>query len=303
MNKQLKTNLLFIVPSFIWGSTWYAIKFQLGSVNPMLSVSYRFALAGLILILICIWRKKEMSFGIRTHFLFFLQGLLLFGINYWLVYEAEQYLTSGLIAVIFSIIVFTNAVFGAIFIKSKITLPLIIGGFLAIGGTILIFLTDVSLFLGKGLIFDAVLMSFGALIFASLGNVASAYNQQKKLPLLQSNAYSMLYGSVFIFLAALVLKTPITFEFHTKYLLSLTYLAIFGSVIAFSSYLEIIGRIGPAKASYAIVFTPVIAMIFSTIFESYSWQKTALIGMPVLILGNLIAMEKINLQKISARWK
>lgn len=303
MNERLKNSILFLVPTLIWGSTWYAIKFQLGDVNPIMSVAYRFVLASLILFIICLWRGENMQFGWNEHLLFFIQGLTLFGLNYWLVYEAEQYLTSGLVAVIFSIIVFSNAIFGAIILKSRITSPLIVGGTLAIAGTILIFQKEVNLLFSQGMIFKAVIMTVGALLFASAGNVVSAYNQQRKLPLLQTNAYSMLYGSVSIFIIGLIIGAPLNFDFHSGYIISLSYLAVFGSVVAFSSYLKIIGRVGPAKASYAIVFTPIIAMIFSTIFESYTWQKGALLGMPVLILGNLIAMDRINLKKIIARWK
>jgi drug/metabolite transporter (DMT)-like permease len=303
MKEQLKSFGLFFIPSIIWGSTWYAIKFQLTDVNPLLSVAYRFTMAGLILLVITLLKKKTLRFGWRVHLLFILQGLLLFGFDYWLVYEAEQYLTSGLIAVVFSIIVFSNAIFASLFLKSRITLPITIGGLLAIAGTMLIFKKEVTSLFVKDAVFGSLIMSFGALLLASLGNVLSAYNQQKKLPLLQVNAYSMLYGSVFLFTLGLFMGIPVRFDTTSSYLISLSYLAVFGSVVAFSTYLQLIGRVGPAKASYALVLVPVIAMIFSTFFESYEWQQSALAGMPILILGNLIAMEKINYKKLVSRWK
>jgi drug/metabolite transporter (DMT)-like permease len=303
MKEQIKSIALFFIPSLIWGSTWYAIKFQLSDVNPLLSVAYRFSLAGLVLFAICAARKENLRFGWKVHLLFVLQGILLFGLDYWLVYKAEQILTSGLIAVVFSIIVFTNALFGAIFLKSKITTPLIIGGFLAIAGTALIFKREVAALFTKDSVFSALVMSLGALLMASLGNVLSAYSQQRKLPLLQANAYSMVYGSIFVFILGLFTGVTVQFDTTKSYIISLAYLAVFGSVIAFSSYLKLIGRVGPAKASYALVLVPVIAMIFSTFFESYEWQQSALAGMPILVIGNLIAMEKIKFNKIVTRWK
>jgi drug/metabolite transporter (DMT)-like permease len=303
MNDRYKNISLFMVPSLIWGSTWYAIKFQLGEVNPLMSVAYRFALASFILIALCILKKQNMRYGWKIHSLFILQGVLLFGFNYCMVYEAEQYLTSGLIAVVFSIIVFTNAVFAAIFLKSKITLQIVIGGIMAVAGTALIFKKEVLFLFSQGTVFYALIMSLGSLILASVGNIVSAYAQRKELPLLQVNAYSMLYGSLSVFILGLVLGIPLKFDEQSSYILSLIYLAVFGSVLAFSAYLNIIGRIGPAKASYVLVFVPVIAMIFSTFFESYEWQQSALAGMPLLILGNLVAMEKIKLNKIIVRWK
>jgi drug/metabolite transporter (DMT)-like permease len=303
MNAKLQNGILFLIPSFIWGSTWYAIKFQLGKVDPLMSVSYRFFMAGAIMLLLCLALKKNMRFGFREHLLFMLQGFLLFGINYWLVYLAELHMTSGLIAVIFSLVVFTNAIFGALFIRARITWRIALGGILAIAGTALIFKKEVSMLFGEKVVLSAIIMSFASLLLASLGNVLSAYSQKKKLPLLQVNAFSMMYGALIVFFTGLILGIKINFETSYTYLMSLSYLAIFGSIIAFTSYLKIIGRIGPAKGSYALVFVPLIAMVFSTIFESYQWQMSALAGMPVLILGNMVAMDKIKPEKLFKRWK
>lgn len=304
MNSRIQNSILFLLPSFIWGSTWYAIKFQLGTVDPLMSVAYRFFLASGLLIAMCFVLKLNMVFSIKEHLLFILQGSLLFGFNYWLVYLAEQNVTSGLIAVIFSLVVFTNAIFGAVFIGAKITWKIAIGAFLAVSGTALMFRREVNLLFGTGVVVSAIIMGFASLIFASLGNVLSAYSQNKKnIPLMQANAYSMFYGALVIFIIGLGLGKKVIFGDGTAYWISLVYLAIFGSIVAFTSYLKIIGRIGPAKGSYALVFVPVIAMLFSTLFESYEWQKSALAGMPVLIMGNMIAMDKIKPEKIFKKWK
>jgi drug/metabolite transporter (DMT)-like permease len=303
MNERLKNSLLFFIPTLIWGSTWYVIKFQLGSVDPLMSVSYRFFLAGCILVFICLIFKHNMRFGFKDHLLFLLQGILLFGLNYWMVYMAELQLTSGLIAIIFSLVVITNAVFAKIFIRSKVTWKLVIGGLLAISGTAMIFEKEIGLLFGGGFVLSGIIMSFASLILASLGNVLSAHTQKKSIPLLQSNAYSMIYGALVLFIIGLIIGRKVNFEMEYPYILSLLYLSIFGSVIAFSSYLKIVGNIGPAKASYALVLVPLIAMIFSTIFESYEWQTSALFGMPVLIIGNMIAMDKLKPEKLFEKRK
>lgn len=303
MNARLQNALLFIIPSLIWGSTWYVIKFQLGSVDPLMSVAYRFFMAGSILAAFCLLFKHNMRFGYKVHLLFLLQGVLLFGVNYWLVYMAEQQLASGLIAVIFSLVVITNAIFGAVFIRSRITWKLVVGGFLAISGTALIFEKAIGLLFGGGLVLSAVIMSFASLILASLGNILSAYSQKKSIPLLQANAYSMMYGALAVFVIGLIIGRKVSFDMDYPYILSLSYLAIFGSVIAFSSYLKIVGTMGPAKASYALVIVPLIAMVFSTIFESFEWQISALFGMPVLIIGNMIAMDKLKPERLFIKWR
>jgi drug/metabolite transporter (DMT)-like permease len=260
-------------------------------------------MAGSILVLFCLLFKHNMRFRYKDHLLFLLQGILLFGVNYWLVYMAERQLTSGLIAVIFSLVVITNAVFGAIFIRSKITWKLVIGGIFAISGTALIFQKEVGLLFGGGFVLSAVIMSFTSLILASLGNILSAYSQKKTIPLLQANAYSMIYGALVVFIIGLIIGRKVSFEMDYPYIFSLFYLAIFGSVIAFSSYLKIVGSIGPAKASYALVLVPLIAMVFSTIFESYEWQTSALFGMPILIIGNMVAMDKLKPEILFKKWQ
>ena len=106
---------LYIITVLIWGSTWLAIKFQLGVVSPEISIAYRFGLAASILIVFSLIRRLPLRFDLRTHGFFALQGLLLFSLNYILVYFAEGYLTSGLVAIIFSVIIITNVIFGAIF--------------------------------------------------------------------------------------------------------------------------------------------------------------------------------------------
>jgi drug/metabolite transporter (DMT)-like permease len=268
-----------------------------------MSVSYRFLLAGIVLLGMCLFYKLELKFTRKAHLLFFIQGLTLFGFNYWLVYLAEQYLTSGFIAVIFSLIIFSNMIFSAIFIRSKITWQIVLGGIFAISGTFLIFRKEFIELIQQGVALEAILMSIGSLLLASLGNVLSAYNQKQQLPVIQTNTYGMLYGAGSMFIIGLIKNIPVNFELSIPYLSSLLYLAIFGSVIAFNTYLKLLGKIGPAKAAYILVIVPVIAMVISTFFESYVWKSTTIVGIMILILGNLIALDKIKPEKLIARWK
>ena len=99
----MNANIFFLYGStvIIWGTTWLAIKFQLGSVDPMVSVLYRFMAAALTLFLYCKLRGLRMRFSLKDHIFMALQGLVLFSVNYWLIYLAEVHVTSGLVAVIF----------------------------------------------------------------------------------------------------------------------------------------------------------------------------------------------------------
>ncbi len=140
----MKNVLFYLLTVLIWGSTWIGIKMQLGTIDPMVSVAYRFSLAALFLLCWCHFRNLSMRFSLTEHSFMALQGLLLFGFNYLLFYIAELYVTSGLAAVIFSTILLMNMVNGAIFLKSPIDGRVIIGGILGLSGIVLVFRPEIT---------------------------------------------------------------------------------------------------------------------------------------------------------------
>ncbi|MCY1723399.1 EamA family transporter [Prolixibacteraceae bacterium Z1-6] len=294
-----RQSILFAIPSLIWGSTWYVIKFQLGMVDPLLSVAYRFILAGIILILFCLATKRSLKFSFKEHFLAFLLGLCLFGINYWFVYQAETVLTSGVVAVVFSLIIFFNIFFNALLLKGKIKIDVIVAAILGVGGTALLFKNELNAFNLNSKDSLVFLICLGGLISASLGNILSAYKQKKKIPLIQSTALGMLYGGLSMFVMVLILGKPLVFDNSASYLTSLLYLAVFGSIIAFSTYLKLLGEIGPDRSIYIALITPAIALVISTIFEGYRWDVFALLGIVLLFSGNILAL-RFKSKKITA---
>jgi drug/metabolite transporter (DMT)-like permease len=262
----------------------------LGVVDPLLSVAYRFLLAGILLICFCLVTRKRMRFSAHEHFLFALLGLSLFGINYWFVYEAETILTSGVVAVIFSLIIFFNIFFNAILLKGKIKPDVIIAAILGVGGTALLFKNELNSFSLNTKDSIVFILCLGGLISASLGNILSAYKQKKKLPVIQTNAFGMLYGGIAMFALVLITGKPLVFETSTNYIFSLFYLAIFGSIIAFSTYLKLLGEIGPDRSIYIALITPAIALVISTFFEGYRWDIFAVLGILLLFSGNILAL-------------
>ncbi|MDN5201750.1 EamA family transporter [Fulvivirgaceae bacterium BMA10] len=284
--------ILFIVPALIWGSTWYVIKFQLGVVDPLVSVGYRFVIAGLLLLVYCYFFKYNLKFKIREHFQMGLQGLFLFGLNYWLVYESEMFLTSGLVAISFSTLIFMNIIFGAIILRYQIKKSIVLGATLGIIGTGFMFHPELEAYNFSDTNFIGLVMCLSGVVLASLGNITSAYNQRKKIPVIQNNAYGMLYGALMMFVIALVTGRPFTFDTSFSYLSSLVYLVIFGSIIAFGCYLTLIGKIGADKAAYVILVVPIVALIISTIFENYQWTIHSVTGTVLILAGNFLAMRK-----------
>ena len=284
--------ILYLVTVLIWGSTWLAIKFQLGVVSPELSIAYRFGLAAIILVLFSLGRRLPMGFSLRTHGFFALQGFLLFSLNYLLVYLAEGYLTSGLVAIIFSLIIVLNVIFGAVFLSNPIRLRVMVGAGLGLFGLAFVFWPELSALSLSSQKMLGMLLALLATISASLGNVVSARNQRDKLPVIQTNAYGMLYGAAFMLVFALIRGSGLEFDTSTGYILSLLYLAIFGSVIAFGAYLTLLGRIGLDRAAYVTVLFPVIALLLSTIFEDLSWGIFQVIGVLLILLGNVVVVTK-----------
>src|SRR5579864_6564490 len=130
----------------IWGSTWLAIKFQLGVVAPAVSVAWRFAAAALMLMAYARLRRLPLRFDARTHAWLALQGLLLFGINYVLVYRSEQTLTSGLVALIFSLITFCNIVGLRLFFSVPVKPTALAGAILGVIGVALVFWPELANF-------------------------------------------------------------------------------------------------------------------------------------------------------------
>ena len=295
----MKNVFLFLTPVLIWGSTWYVIKFQVGDVDPLFSVAYRFGIAGLLMLIICrVWNLK-LSFSAKEHRFMLLQGLLIFGFNYWMVYMSELHLTSGLVGLIFSLILFFNIINGRIFLKTTIEMKVIIGGILGLIGTALVFQRDLTNFsFSDGKVIGIMLAVSGTFI-ASLGNITSARNQKAGIPVIQSNAFGMTYGATAMFLIAIISGKTLSFGVGMPYLASLLYLSIFGSIIAFGAYMTLIGNIGASKAAYVSLIGPVIALIISTIFEDYRWSVTSFSGAALILIGNVVALRSSKKKKDS----
>ena len=233
-----------------------------------------------------------MKFSLKQHFFIALQGITLFGLNYWLVYLAEMTLTSGLVAIIFSLVIFMNILFSAIFLKIKIKPEVAVGAILGVSGTALIFKNELKSFGLSDNNFVALVFCVISIILASLGNIISSRNQKFNIPVIQTNAFGMTYGALILFTIAMALGVDLKFNLEAGYISSLLYLAVFGSIVAFTAYLKLLGNIGPDRSAYTILVVPIIAMLISTLFEGYIWQKSAIFGIILLIAGNFFAMSK-----------
>lgn len=282
--------LLYVITVLVWGSTWFAIEFQLGVVAPEVSIVYRYAGASVLLFAWSRFRGLNLAFGLRQHGWFVLLGLLLFGINYILAYRAQIYITSALTAIAFSTIVWMNILNARIFFGVKAVPRVLLGSLLGVAGILTLFMPQVGeLTMTDTVLYGSVLAVLGAVV-ASFGNMVSQAAQKRSLPIIQSNAWGMFYGAILTGIVALIEGHPFVFEFSFGYVSSLAYLTVFGSIVAFGAYLTLLGRIGAHKAGYAMVTFPVIALILSMLFEGLKLDASIVTGTTLVLAGNLLVL-------------
>jgi len=283
---------LYLSAVLIWGSTWFAIKFQLGVVAAEVSLVYRFGMAAIILLLFCVFSGRRLKYSARQHGFIALQGLFLFSSNYLVFYWATGLLTSGIVALMFSTVILMNIVNGALFMRTRVRPRVILGAGFGIAGIAAIFWSEVSGVDDTADTWRGLWMCLLATYFASIGNIISARNQINDIPVIQTNAWGMAYGALIMTIYALFSGVSFDYDPAPAYSLSLIYLAVFGSILAFGSYLTLVGRIGADKAAYAAVLFPVIALGLSTLFEDYQWTLRALFGFALVLLGNYIVLSR-----------
>ena len=286
------TAILFLATVLIWGTTFYAITLQLGEVPPMQSVFYRFALAAVVMWLFAASRRSPLRHGRGDHALFALLGLLLFSLNYVVVYFATDYLVSGLVSVIFSLLILFNTLFYRIFFGQKPSAALVAGGVLGVSGITALFIDDLygismseSVALGAALTLLSMLMASG-------GNVLVQVLKNRSVSVVSCNTWGMTYGSLFLFVAVLATGERWRFSLQADYVLSLLYLSLAGTVVAFWTYLTLIHRIGAPRAAYTTVLFPLVALAVSTLYEGMHWTVYKLAGVALILAGNLFIIRR-----------
>lgn len=286
----MKNLLLYLVTVLIWGSTWFAIEFQLGEVAIEVSLLYRFALAAFLMWLFCLWRKLNMHFTLRQHGFIFLLAGLNFALNFLFIYQAQQYLSSAMAAIAFTTMLLMNIINTRLFFGKPVAKRIYFGALLGIAGIVVLFWPDLDgIDFTNASLLGLLLILSGALS-ASFGNMVSVRNSRENMPIMQVNAWGMLYGSLILLAAALFKGHSFNFSTGPAYITSLLYLAVFGSVIAFASYFALLKQIGPEKASYTIVLFPLVAVVISTLFEGFIWTGYTFSGFALVLLGNAIVL-------------
>ncbi len=283
---------LYASTVLIWGSTWIAITFQLGEVDPLVSVIYRMALASLILFAWCKFRGIPLALKTGNHRFLVAQGVSLFGINYWMIYWSETYLPSGIIAVLFSLIVFFNIINARIFLQRPTNFKTVLGGIIGLSGIYMLFYPELTKFESSEGAIKGALFALAAVFTASLGNIVATRNGNAGISVWAINAWGTLYGTMALLIIALFTGATFSYDNSFEYIASLVYLSTFGTILAFGAYIKLLILIGPEKAGYSGLLVPFVAIILSTIFEGYQWTLLAVTGFLLAACGNYLAMRK-----------
>jgi len=282
----------FITVTLIWGSTWMVIRDQLGVVPPSWSVAYRFGIAALVMLAVALFRRERLR--IDAAGLAFATALALcqFVLNFNLVYRAEHHITSGLVAVVFALLIVPNAILGRIFLKQHVSATFLAASAIAILGVALLFVNEAR---GDAAATGQTLIGIGltlcGVLCASAANVMQATRRAAAYPMATMLAWGMLIGAAIDAAWAWGTVGAPVMDWRWSYVAGVLYLGVIASALAFTLYFGVIRAIGPAMAAYSGVIVPVIAMLLSTAFEGYRWSWLAALGCGLAMAGLVIALQ------------
>ena len=282
---------LYAVTVFVWGTSWIALKAQLGEVSPEVSTLWRFLLAAPLMWLWAAARGETLAYPAADHRRFAAAGALMFSSNFVLFLYGGQYLPSGLLAVVFSLVSILNLLLGAAFLGQPIMPRVAVGGVLGAAGIALLYSPQIAGGVQRGALLGLAFCLAGTLSFCA-GNLVSTAIQRRGVPLLAATAWGMTYGVAALAAIVLVRGQPLIVEWTPRYLGATLYLALFASVVAFASYLTLLRRIGAARAGYATVLFPIVALAVSTLVEGYRWTLAAILGAALALAGNVLVLRR-----------
>ena len=290
----------FIVATIIWGTTWIVIRDQLGPVPPTWSIVYRFAAGAVAMFIYAALTKSPFRIGRQGHVFAVIFGFAQFVLNFNFVYRAEAFITSGLVAVLFAMLLVPNALLGRVFLKQPLSGRFLLGSLVAVIGVGMLIAQEIRADTASAnATLVGVVFTLLGVLSASVANIMQGTVRGKALPMASTLAWGMLWGTAMNAVLAFILTGAPVMEWTPAYIGGVIYLGVFASAIAFTCYFSVIRDVGPARAAYSSVLTPILAMIISTVVEDYRWSWLAGAGGVVALAGLLIAL---SARRPAAKW-
>ena len=286
------TAFLYLITVLVWGSTWIALKLQLGSVPITWSIVWRFALAALVLFA---WlaARRQLRAPVRAAWpLVAAQGICLFCVNFICFMNASRFIPSGLVAVVFSTSTLWNALGARLVFQRVLTAPVLGGGALGLAGLLAMFGPEITSHGASTQTLIGLAWALAGTLCFSCGNLLSARMQALGETPALTNAWGMAWGALVLAVGSLIAGVPVAFDFSSTYVLAWLYLALAGSVVGFTAYLMLVGRLGPERAAYCTVLFPLVALSISSVAEGYQFTAPAIAGLGLVMAGNVLIFRK-----------
>ena len=289
---RLRNWQLFAICVITWGTTWYAITFQLGYTAPEVGVALRFALAGSVVLALCVTRGMRLRFSLREHGLLALQGSFMYGVSYLCVYHAERHVVSGLVAVGYSASPLVTGLGAHALFGQRVTGRFMVGGLLGLVGVALMFWPEFGKAAGSHAAMLGAAFTVGAVLLSAVGSLTASRNRQHGLPFWPSLGFGMLYGAAVCTVVALLQGQSFAPPAAASWWFSLFYLALAGSVLTFACFLTLQERIGPGPTASIGVMTPLLALAVSMVFEAFRPDLLTLSGAALAVTGNVLMLRR-----------
>ncbi len=283
------TFLIYSLLCLIWGSTWLAIKIGLQDSPPLWSAGIRFAIAGLLMLLINVIKRVSYPTQLREIIRIAVPGIFMYALSYMLVYVAETYIDSSLTAVLFAGFPFFVAGASYFVLKDeRLSIVGWIGMLIGFGGILLVFYDSLQ---DSRIVFLGAFLAVMGAAAASFGTVyIRAY--LKEVNIFAMASIQMTLGAIIMIVIAILVEPLSSFKITFKSMTALFYLAVFGTVVAFLGYYWLLQRMKAITVSQISFVTPLIAVFLGFIFLSESFTFLIATGSTLILAGvTLVARE------------
>ena len=290
--QRLHTWQLLAICVGVWGTTWYAITFQLGQTSPEVGVALRFGLAGAVVLAMCAWRAMPLRFTARQHALLALQGAFLYGVSYVCVYHAEQHVVSGLVAVGYSASPLIGGLGARALFGTRLSARFLVGGLFGLAGVALIFWPEFGKAAGQTGAALGALFTLGSVLLSTVGSLAASRNRESALPFWPALGFGMAYGAAISGAIAVAQGHSFALPASASWWGSLMYLSLAGSVLTFACFLTLQQRIGVGPTATVGVMTPLLALVVSMAFEQFRPNPLTFAGAALAVIGNVLMLTR-----------
>jgi drug/metabolite transporter (DMT)-like permease len=279
--------LLFLVLVLIWGSTWFGIHLQDNGTPATAAVAVRFAIAAALLWAFALATKRRISVPAGSWPVAVLHGLTFFCFNYLLIYLGTQTVPSGLVSVLFSVVIIFSLGWEVLLLRRFPGWSAVAAAALGLAGLGLLFEREI---LAGDIDSAGALIILAAALVASTGNTVSQTLMTRGMAILPLSTVGMTIGATAMSAIALARGDLARIEWDLTFVASLLYLAVIGSIAAFGLYFQLVRRLGPTRAAYSSVFFPLVALAISALFESYVMTLAGWTGVALLLVGAALAI-------------